>query len=196
MPIAVTPRECALVRAGDYDKRLHEIREQCQNHRKAFQLRQAPAFAEPGLGSQRIHGHTEGHSREREVFGIVLVTAGGYDKRLADNSGQHKDLVDLKDANLVQNLGLAVRGFRAMLTDHAETPGVSKSVVVIAGGYDKRLAENREHYGELGDLIAEYSLQDKVSTFMCPECPSALHFELEVAKAGQAKYAAVKASRA
>ena len=95
--------------------------------------------------------------------------------RLADNSEQHKDPVNLKNENeieygksaaLVQNLGLAVRGFKAMLTDHAETPGVSKSVLVIAGGYDKRLAENREHYEELVDLIAEYSLQNKVSEVM------------------------------
>lgn len=52
-----------------------------------------------------------------------------------------------------------------MLTDHSSDPGVSESVLVIAGGYDKRLAENREHYEELVDLIAELGLQSKVGTF-------------------------------
>ena len=65
----------------------------------------------------------------------------------------------------MQNLGLAVRGFKAMLTEHSSEPGVSQSVLVIAGGYDKRLAENREHYEELVDLIAELGLQSKVGTF-------------------------------
>ena len=49
-----------------------------------------------------------------------------------------------------------------MLTDHSSEPGVPDSVLVIAGGYDKRLAENREHYAELVDLIAECGLQKKV----------------------------------
>ncbi len=51
-----------------------------------------------------------------------------------------------------------------MLTEHSSEPGVSQSVLVIAGGYDKRLAENREHYEELVALIAECGLQSKVST--------------------------------
>ena len=50
-----------------------------------------------------------------------------------------------------------------MLTDHSSDPGVAESVLVLAGGYDKRLAENREHYAELVDLIAELGLQSKVS---------------------------------
>ena len=64
----------------------------------------------------------------------------------------------------LQNLGLAVRGFRAMLTDHSSEPGVSESALVLAGGYDKRLAENREYYEELVDLVAEYGLKNKVSS--------------------------------
>ena len=120
-----------------------------------------------GLAVRDFKANLRDHSTERGVSKSVLVTADGCDKSLADKCEQHKDPVDLKSAALVQNLGLAVRGFKAMLTEHGETPGVSKSVLVIAGGYDKRLAENREHYGELVDLIAEYSLQDKVSAVMC-----------------------------
>ena len=63
---------------------------------------------------------------------------------------------------MLQNLSLAVRGFRAMLREHNAQPGVAESVLVIAGGYDRRLAENREHFEELVDLVAQCELQREV----------------------------------
>ena len=36
---------------------------------------------------------------------------------------------------------------------------MADSVLVIAGGYDRRLAENREHFEELMDLVAKCQLQ-------------------------------------
>ena len=63
---------------------------------------------------------------------------------------------------LLQNLALAVTGFEAMLKEHNAQPGVADSVLVIAGGYDRRLAENREHFEELVDLVAECQLQGEV----------------------------------
>ena len=62
----------------------------------------------------------------------------------------------------LQNLGLAVRGFKAMLMHHSLEAGVPDSVLIMAGGYDNRLAENREHYEELVSMIAESGLQNKV----------------------------------
>ena len=63
---------------------------------------------------------------------------------------------------LLQNLALAVTGFKAMLEEHSTQPGVADSILVIAGGYDRRLAENREHFEELMDLVAKFQLQGKV----------------------------------
>ena len=63
---------------------------------------------------------------------------------------------------LLQNLALAVTGFKAMLEEHCAQPGVADSILVIAGGYDRRLAENREHFEELMDLVAKCQLQGKV----------------------------------
>ena len=49
-----------------------------------------------------------------------------------------------------------------MLKERRGQPGVADSVLVIAGGYDRRLAENREHFEELMDLVAKCQLQEKV----------------------------------
>ena len=54
-----------------------------------------------------------------------------------------------------------------MLREHSAQPGVAKSVLVIAGGYDRRLAENREYFEELVELVAKCRLQEKV----CKERP-------------------------
>lgn len=64
----------------------------------------------------------------------------------------------------LQNLGLAVRAFKTLQEEYAEHPGVSQSVLVLAGGYDNRLAENREHFCELEELIEEVGLQEQVCT--------------------------------
>ncbi|KAK9809938.1 hypothetical protein WJX72_002056 [[Myrmecia] bisecta] len=63
---------------------------------------------------------------------------------------------------------LAIRALHAL--PHKHSAGHDADVkccrLVIAGGYDARLAENREYMQELKDLIAELDLQDKV--FMLP----------------------------
>ena len=69
---------------------------------------------------------------------------------------------------LLQNLALAVTGFKAMLKEHSAQPGAADSVLVIAGGYDRRLAENREHFEELVGLVAERQLQGKVCGAWAP----------------------------
>ncbi len=63
----------------------------------------------------------------------------------------------------MQNLGLAVRAFKELLSTYDKEPGVADSLLVIAGGYDKRLAENREYYAEVQDLVAECGVEQKVS---------------------------------
>ena len=62
----------------------------------------------------------------------------------------------------LQSLGLAVRAFGALQGKCAEQAEVSHSVLVLAGGFDKRLAENREHFCELQELVQQLGLQDKV----------------------------------
>ena len=57
------------------------------------------------------------------------------------------------------NLGLAVLGLEAMLTDHSTDAGVFKRVRVIAGVHDKRLA-----FVEFEDIYAVHG-----KTFL--ECP-------------------------
>jgi hypothetical protein len=56
-----------------------------------------------------------------------------------------------------------VRAFQELQSSHVKEPGVADSVLVIAGGYDKRLAENKEYYAELQDLVAKCGLEQKVS---------------------------------
>ena len=57
----------------------------------------------------------------------------------------------------------------------AEAPSCA---LVLAGGYDKRLAENREHFVEVQRLVAELGLQEQVRPhcrpcvcFVCPAIP-------------------------
>ena len=57
-----------------------------------------------------------------------------------------------------------------MLKEHKAQPGVASCVLVIAGGYDRRLAENREHFEELVDLVAECQLQGKVCEYGLQWC--------------------------
>ncbi len=64
-----------------------------------------------------------------------------------------------------QDLGLAVRAFRELLdTREAGVQNGSVDVrcaLVLAGGYDARLAENREHFTEMQALVRELGLQDQ-----------------------------------
>jgi alpha-1,3/alpha-1,6-mannosyltransferase len=67
----------------------------------------------------------------------------------------------------MQNLGLAVRAFRLMLD--GDEALAAQCALVIAGGYDKRLAENREHYCEIQELVKQLG----VETHVCAK-PTAL----------------------
>lgn len=62
----------------------------------------------------------------------------------------------------MQNLGLAVRAFGVLQNEYGGQAEVSHSVLVLAGGYDKRLAENREHFCEVQELVQRLGLADKV----------------------------------
>ena len=61
-----------------------------------------------------------------------------------------------------------------MLREHSAQPGVAQSVLVIAGGYDRRLAENREHFEELVDLVAKCELQREVCEHAIQHCRACL----------------------
>ena len=65
-----------------------------------------------------------------------------------------------------QNLGLAVRAFGELLESLRQGEGGPAAapgcVLVLAGGYDKRLAENREHFVEVQRLVADLGLQEQV----------------------------------
>ena len=67
--------------------------------------------------------------------------------------------------DLAQDLGLAVRAFRELLAmREAGAKNGSADVrcaLVLAGGYDARLAENREHFTEMQALVRELGLQDQ-----------------------------------
>ena len=72
----------------------------------------------------------------------------------------------------MQNLGLAVRAFRAMLDLRSKDNGAvvpERCALVVAGGYDKRLAENREHFQEVQQLVADLGLQEQASTWLDPQ---------------------------
>jgi alpha-1,3/alpha-1,6-mannosyltransferase len=58
-----------------------------------------------------------------------------------------------------KGLGLALQALAEL---KARQPG-SKAVLVVAGGYDTRLAENREHLQELKQQAADLGLTDLVA---------------------------------
>lgn len=58
-----------------------------------------------------------------------------------------------------QGIGLAIQALHALLQ---ASPGRASCRLVVAGGYDPRLAENVEHLQELQQLARELGLQDKV----------------------------------
>ena len=60
----------------------------------------------------------------------------------------------------LQGIGLAIQALHALLQAN---PGQKDCRLVVAGGYDPRLAENVEHLRELQELTAELGLQEKVS---------------------------------
>lgn len=48
------------------------------------------------------------------------------------------------------------------LNQQAENNHFSKAHLVVAGGYDKRLAENREHFQEISKLINDLGMTKEV----------------------------------
>ena len=70
----------------------------------------------------------------------------------------------------LQGLTLAIKALHE-LNQQAENNQFPKAHLVVAGGYDKRLAENREHFQEIATLIHELAMTEQVlavstSTFL------------------------------
>ncbi|XP_077381969.1 alpha-1,3/1,6-mannosyltransferase ALG2 isoform X1 [Festucalex cinctus] len=66
-----------------------------------------------------------------------------------------------------KNLGLALRALAALRG--ALPPGRRAGVhLVVAGGYDERVSENVEHYGELQELASQLHLEDCVTFLRSP----------------------------
>ncbi len=63
----------------------------------------------------------------------------------------------------MQNLGLAVHAFGILQDKYSRRAEVSQCALVLAGGYDVRLAENREHFCEMQELVERLGLQHQVS---------------------------------
>ncbi len=65
----------------------------------------------------------------------------------------------------VQEIETCIRALQFMTVDFEVTnpEPVASARLVIAGGYDVRLAENREYLEELKDLAAGLRIQDNVS---------------------------------
>ncbi len=60
----------------------------------------------------------------------------------------------------VQGLPLAVKALHEL--KRQGHPGSSLARLVVAGGYDKRLAENREHFKEVQQLVTDLHMEDEV----------------------------------
>lgn len=58
-----------------------------------------------------------------------------------------------------KNIPLAIKAFHKYLQDEKE---YRNEILVIAGGYDPRVAENVEHYDELQKLTKDYALVGRV----------------------------------
>lgn len=58
-----------------------------------------------------------------------------------------------------KNISLAVMAFDLLVEKH----GNSNCQLIIAGGYDERVTENREYYQELKDLVDEMGLTENVT---------------------------------
>ena len=61
---------------------------------------------------------------------------------------------------VLQGIPLAVKALHQL--NKQETPSTAAPHLVVAGGFDKRLAENREHYEEVRQLVVDLGLQQQV----------------------------------
>ena len=61
-----------------------------------------------------------------------------------------------------KNIDLAIQGFADFIEKSASNPVSIDSILVIAGGWDERVAENVEHEQELRKLAEDFQISDKV----------------------------------
>ena len=68
----------------------------------------------------------------------------------------------------MQNIALAVQALHALKTQQpwAGNAVLARTQLVLAGGYDERLAENKDYFRELLELIKSLGLGRQV----CPVC--------------------------
>lgn len=62
----------------------------------------------------------------------------------------------------MQGVGLALQALAIVVQSENVLGMAQQCKLVIAGGYDMRLAENKEHLCELQSLAKDLGLQDKV----------------------------------
>ena len=72
-------------------------------------------------------------------------------------------------APAAQGIGLAIQALHALLQGGAGAPGRRACRLVVAGGYDPRLAENVEHLRELQALASDLGLREKVRPASGPQ---------------------------
>ena len=61
---------------------------------------------------------------------------------------------------ILQGLPLAVKALYEL--KRQGRPGATSACLVVAGGYDKRLAENREHFKEVQQLVHDLHMDGQV----------------------------------
>ena len=62
----------------------------------------------------------------------------------------------------MQDLGLAVRALHTLQTGPGRPQASQPVQLILAGGYDSRLAENKEVFEDLKDLVACLGLDHQV----------------------------------
>lgn len=66
----------------------------------------------------------------------------------------------------MQDLGLAVRALHNLKTGPGSLKSSQPAQLVLAGGYDSRLAENRQVFEELQQLVSVLDLEPQVSLLL------------------------------
>lgn len=61
---------------------------------------------------------------------------------------------------VLQGIPLAVKALHQL--HEQEVSSTAAACLVVAGGFDKRLAENRDHYEEVCQLVVDLGLQQRV----------------------------------
>ena len=83
---------------------------------------------------------------------VVLFT----ELSLAGSTGSHP----LNRGTVLQGIPLAVKALHQLNNQDSSRRGIPR--LVVAGGFNKRLAENREHYEEIRQLVVDLGLQQQV----------------------------------